>query len=385
MLLGVDIRCLQDQLLTGVGEYTWRILQALKALKPGVELAGFGSAVKDMHLPPGVPEIMKVVRSRWPNKLKNLVYSWGWAEPLDLTISRQVGPLDACWLPNPNFARFSGRVPVVITVHDLSWLRWPEFFRRRPRLWYFPAVVKLLNNGLPPQSKVVAVSQHTADDIINFFPHLQNRLQIISPGVGPEFTDKPSAARLAKVRSEYRLPEKFILSMGTIEPRKNYRLLLQAYQFILNRQPSYQYDLVIAGGWGWRYRSLIKLYRSLPTRTQQRIHWLGYVSEADKPALYHAATLFVYPSFYEGFGIPPLEAMASGLPVLVSHSSSLPEVVGEAGLMLSPYGVGLWAELIQQLTNDQVWAAELGQRGRERAQKFTWQKSAQAYYDLFTR
>ena len=383
MRVGVDIRCLQDKFLTGVGEYTWRTLQALKKLKPQLELAGFVNAGKGFNLPAGLPQVMEVARSHWPNKLKNLAFYWGVGKPLDTTLTRSAGQLDACWLPNPNFVHFSGQVPIVITVHDLSFLHFPDFFRRRPRWWYFPAVLKLLKHGLPPQTKVVAVSKYTADDIIYFFPDLKNQLHVIPPGVGPEFKVPPLAAAVTELRNKYKLPAKFILSLGTIEPRKNYRLLLQAYQIILSRYPSYPFDLVIAGGWGWRYGSLQKFYHNLPPLVKARIHWLGYVTETDKPALYNQASVFVYPSFYEGFGIPPLEAMAAGLPVLVSHTSSLSEVVGEAGELISPYQPQLWATMIHNLTTDESMAREFAAKGRRRAEQFTWAKSAQAYYDLF--
>jgi len=236
---------------------------------------------------------------------------------------------------------------------------------------------------LPSKSKVVAVSNYTADDIIYSFPDLKNKLHVITPGVGEEFKQPPTDGAVTELRLKYRLPPKFILSLGTIEPRKNYGLLLKAYQLILNRQSDYPFDLVIAGGWGWRYNSLQQIFRHLPASTQARIHWLGYVAETDKPALYNQADLFVYPSFYEGFGIPPLEAMAAGLPVLVSHTSSLAEVVGEAGLLLSPYQPQLWATMIHDLTTNPGLTKDFIIKGRQRAEQFTWEKSAQAYYDLF--
>jgi glycosyltransferase involved in cell wall biosynthesis len=172
-----------------------------------------------------------------------------------------------------------------------------------------------------------------------------------------------------------------LLSVGTVEPRKNHQLLLRVYDELVRQQPEFPFDLVIAGGWGWRSRPLQRLYRSLQSRA--RIHFTGYVSDAEKRALYASAKLFLYPSFYEGFGLPVLEAMAVGVPVLASHTSSLPEVVGEAGVLLTPYNPAAWLSAVRWLVDDKQARAELSAKGRTRAREFSWEQAANSYYALF--
>lgn len=380
MRVGVDARCLQDSVLTGVGEYTWQVLRALGGLPGAPELTALVSGAKPVHVPPGMASRLRLVRSQLPNKVRNLAFFFGLGRTLDQLLAEAPGACEVLWLPNPSFTHVSGQVPVVLTVHDLSFMHYPEFFPRRGRLWYFPAVTKLLRT-LPARSLVAAVSHHTAADVAEQFPNLARRLRVVPPGVGEEFFTDIVPGERERVSARYQLPPQFLLSLGTLEPRKNYQLLWRAYDELVRRQPDWPYDLVVAGGWGWRYGPLKRLYQHLPSR--RRIHLVGYVAPADKPALYRAATLFLYPSLYEGFGIPALEAMAAGVPVLVSHSSSLPEVVGEAGVLLDPWQPDAWVEAISWLMGDSDARRAYVARGRARAQQFTWPAAAGAYQALF--
>lgn len=379
MRIGVDLRCLQDQYRTGVGEYTWRTLEALQLAEPALELVGFISGVKPIALPEGIAESITVVRSRLPNKLRNLGSWLRIGSPFDQMLKR-TGPLDALWLPNPTFLHLSGQTPTVVTVHDLSFIHYPELFPLRGRLWYYPAVRHALKH-LPPTVTPVAVSQHTAADLVDQFPGLGGRVRVAPPGVEPTYAVPVAPEAIARLRTTYNLPHDYILSTGTIEPRKNYQLLFRAYDEVIRRYPDFQYDLVVAGTWGWHTGSLRKLYMKLPSR--KRIHLLGYVAASDKPALYQAATLFLYPSLFEGFGMPVLEAMAAGRPVLVSHSSSLPGVVGEAGVLLNPWQPSVWVTALHWLANDATARRELAQRAQARAQAYTWQATAALYLKIF--
>jgi glycosyltransferase involved in cell wall biosynthesis len=381
MVVGVDIRCLQDTWRTGVGEVAWQTLRAL-ANFPDIKLVGFANAAGKINLPPEVEKVIKVVRTRVPNKVKNLAFYLKLGKSLDKLLTEQSGtPIDVLWLPNPGFAFFSGQVPVVLTVHDLSFIHFSEFFPRRGKWWYFPAVRQLLKKGLPQKSFVAAVSQHTADDLVEQFPNLRSKIKVIYPGVTEDNFTSPSDQFKKSVRDKFNLPTRFLLSVGTVEPRKNYGLLLQAYDNLLKIEPTYPWDLVIVGGWGWRSQALKKQYNNLTC--QSRIHFVGYVTSEEKKALYAQAELFLYPSFYEGFGIPPLEAMAASVPVVVSHTSSLADVVGEGGVLLNPRKSSAWVEALQWLKEDAGARQQLSQQGRRQAQKFSWTSSAQSYYDLF--
>ncbi|MDZ4229531.1 MAG: glycosyltransferase family 1 protein, partial [Candidatus Veblenbacteria bacterium] len=289
MRLGVDIRCLQDRWRTGVGEYVWQTLKVLST-DPSLHLRGFANAAGRIDLPPGLERVVEIHRSRVPNKFMNLKQFWRLGQPIDELARARSEPLDIFWLPNPGFAFLSGRRPAVLTVHDLAFMHFPELFPHRGRLWYFPAVKRLLTQGLPPRSLVAAVSQHTADDVAHCFPVLRERIRVVPPGLDARYLEAPTAEACGQVRQRYGLPAQYLLSLGTVEPRKNYALLVAAYEEIVRQNKNYPYDLVIAGAWGWRTASLRRLLARLTSRG--RIHFIGYVPDEDKPALYAQAKLF---------------------------------------------------------------------------------------------
>lgn len=379
MRLGIDARCLQDAVLTGVGEYTWQVLQGMARASHGPEIACWVSGTESTNNEFNQAG-WQAFRSRMPNKIRNLEQFLRISRPLDEVVAGVAGKIDALWLPNPSFAHLGGRVPTVLTVHDLSFVHYPEFFSLRGRLWYFPAVKAVLQK-LPNNSVVVAVSKHTADEVALLFPNLAGRIKIISPAVGYEYSEYPSNEMVADVRAQLNLPENYILSLGTIEPRKNYQLILRTYEELIKRNPNYPYDLVVAGVWGWRVSSVRKLLNSMKCRS--RVHMLGYVPKEAKPALYRGARIFLYPSFFEGYGMPALEAMSMGTPVLASSASSLPEVVGNAGLLLDPWQPDAWLHAIESVSADDAWLAEMGALGRKRAGTRTWDNTAQEYITLF--
>jgi len=383
MIIGVDVRCLQDTWRTGVGETAWQILKSLSTF-PNVKLVGFANAAKHVDLPPNLRDVMQVVHTRIPNKLKNLCFSLKIGEPIDVTLEKKIGQkLDVLWLPNPSFVYVSGKVPVVLTVHDLAFCHYPEFFPVRGKFWYFPTVKKLLKNGLPEKSFILTSSQHTADDVVDYAPILRNKTRAALLGVEKEYFNSPSADSIRSTLDKFNIKKDFILSVGTIEPRKNYKLLLEVYNNLVLKDPTYPYDLVIAGIWGWRSNDLKILYNNLPTK--HRIHFLGYITVDEKKELYSSCKLFVYPSFYEGFGLPVLEAMAAGKPVVVSQTSSLPEVVGDAGLLLSPYKPEVWQEALNYLARDNDFRNEYAIKSVKQAQKFSWEKTAAIYLDVFNK
>lgn len=381
MHLGVDIRCLQDKWRTGVGEYVWQTLKAL-GQDPSFKLSGFANAAGQIDLPPEIGEVMRFKRGRLPNKIMNLRLWLRLGRSLDQILSSSQGKLDLFWLPNPSFVNISNNLPTVLTVHDLSFIHYPNFFPLKGKLWYFPAVVSLLKNGLSSRFLIAAVSEHTAEDIKQEFPHLKNKVRTVPPGLNDKYFTPVSQQEIKLVREKYKITNKYLLSLGTIEPRKNYSLLLAMYDKLIKNNSDFPYDLVIAGSWGWCYQELMKQHKKLVQA--DRIKFIGYVADEDKAALYQGAELFLFPSLYEGIGLPPLEAMASGLPVVASHSSSLPEVVGEAGILLSPYLAGTWVATVEWLLSDNKAREQLRTRGLAQAKLFSWTKTAEAYKQIFT-
>jgi glycosyltransferase involved in cell wall biosynthesis len=205
---------------------------------------------------------------------------------------------------------------------------------------------------------------------------------VIYSGVSRDFRPASVSQRSADVRAKYRLPERFLLFLGTLEPRKNISGLIRGYDRLLTGHPELaEYELVIAGGPGWKTGGIKAAWHS--ARHRDRIRLIGYVDEADRAELYRLASLFIYPSFYEGFGFPPLEAMACGLPVVMSQTASLPEVAGEAALLINPYRESDIGEAISAVLLSGSLREKMKKRSLETATKFSWRTAAEKYLQIF--
>lgn len=378
MRVGVDIRCLQDAWRTGVGEYTLQTLRHLVAASPDWGFSGYSNSFGKYELPRELPREVRVQLNRLPNKLNNLRLWLGVGRPPAMSLG-SAGPADVIWFPNPLFSSFDS-TPTVQTVHDLALLRYPGFFPRRGLLWYVPMVRNLLKRSLPDNAAVVAVSKHTALDLLELYPRWQGRITVAYPGVEERFFTNSTADDIKRVRDKYHLPDSYLLSLGTIEPRKNYDMLLRAFESYASGSDQ-DTGLVIAGAWGWRTESFRRALSASPAR--RRVSVIGYVDQQDKPALYAGARLFLYPSQYEGFGMPVAEAMASGTAVVSSLSSSLPEVVGEAGVLASPLRAEQWTQAIDWLMADSASRQRYAEAGRARARDFSWHNTADTYRRVF--
>jgi glycosyltransferase involved in cell wall biosynthesis len=207
----------------------------------------------------------------------------------------------------------------------------------------------------------------------------EGRVEVLYPGVEERFHPLNEGS-LASVKARYSLDFPFILTVGTLEPRKNHVGLLQAYSLMEGRHP---HRLVIAGGKGWLYEGIFQEVERLSL--EERVLFLGYVPEEDLPALYNLADLFVFPSLYEGFGLPPLEAMACGTPVVVSALSSLPEVVGDGALLVPPREVEALAEAMEKGLGDPSLRRELRGKGLEQAKRFSWSEAAKRLLAIYKR
>jgi glycosyltransferase involved in cell wall biosynthesis len=252
--------------------------------------------------------------------------------------------------------------PAVLTVHDLAIYLHPEWFPRRQPLSTRLTVPRSLRRA----DFLLAVSENTARDLVDIFQVGTDRIRVVHHGVSDAFRPLP-ADRKRAARERLGLPERFILFVGTIEPRKNLETLIEAWSQ-LSRRP----DLVLAGGWGWRYESV----QARLERLGGQVRMLGPVEPSDLPELYNLASCLAHPAWYEGFGLTPLEAMACGCPVVCSDSSSLPEVVGDAGLLVAPGDVDAWCMALERIRDDSDLAAELRRTGMLRAAEFTWERAA---------
>ncbi|MFQ5855093.1 MAG: glycosyltransferase family 4 protein [Anaerolineae bacterium] len=264
-----------------------------------------------------------------------------------------------------------------VTVHDLSFFLYPQTFNRGNRL-YLKLMTRL---AVRRADAVITVSKHTRQDVIRLLDVPAGRVHTVPNGIDQLFYPLP-AHEVQAFREVHQLPERFILCISTIEPRKNLTTLIRAYAAL----GEIEHRLVIGGGRGWQYESVFALVDELGLNNRV---WLpGFVRHEELPYWYNAADAFVFPSIYEGFGLPPLEAMACGTPVIVSNTSSLPEVVGSAGLLVDPTDVNALAEAIHRVLTDDTLAPSMAAKGLARAERFSWKASAErtvAVYDSVLR
>ena len=253
--------------------------------------------------------------------------------------------------------------PSVITVHDLAIYRNPDWFPARQPLstgWIVP-------RSLRRADVVIAVSQNTANDVQGIFGVPAARIAVVPEGVSSSF--RPLGAEdLAEARARLKLPARFILFVSTIEPRKNLTTLLEAWAMMRDRP-----DLVVVGGWGWRFEPI----KAQMERLGPGLHHVEGLDPSDLPAVYNLALALAHPAWYEGFGLPPLEAMACGTPVVVSDRSSLPEVVGDAAIIVAADNAEAWRRALESVVGDPAQAAEMRRRGIVRAAEFSWGRSAE--------
>lgn len=260
-----------------------------------------------------------------------------------------------------------------VTVHDLSFFLYPETFNRANRL-YLRAITRW---SVRRADAVIAVSEHTRQDVIRLLGVPADRVHVAPNGVDPDFRPLPEHD-VQSFRERHKLPQSFILCISTIEPRKNLTTLIRAYAALGKTD----HVLIIGGGRGWRYQDVFDTVDEL--ELHDRVRFSGFIRHRDLPLWYNAAEVFVFPSIYEGFGLPPLEAMACGTPVIASNASSLPEVVGRAGVQVNPTDVEALAEAIHRVITDSGLATSMAERGLSRAGRFSWQASAErtaAVYD----
>lgn len=249
----------------------------------------------------------------------------------------------------------------VVTVHDLT----NQLFPRRADLRSWIYYRHILRIGATRATSVIAVSRNTRDDIVRLWGLASERVEVIHEAASPLFDGrgaKPSRAG-----------ERYFLAVGTVEPNKNFARLLEAYRAARSRLPEGA-ALVVVGQPGWRYDGVLRSAREMGL--DGSVRFIGYVSDADLADLYSGALAFVYPSLYEGFGLPPLEAMACGAPVIASRASSLPEVVGEAGLLVDPLDVEDIAAAMVRVASDPALKEAMRRAGRARARQFSWEECA---------
>ncbi|MCB0192887.1 MAG: glycosyltransferase family 4 protein [Anaerolineae bacterium] len=294
---------------------------------------------------------------------------------LPIPVETFTGPLDL--FHSPNFILPPVRhAKTLLTVHDLSFIRHPQGAVDKLRRW----LEKVVPRSLERADHVLADSESTKRDLIEIFEMDAADITVVGAGVEPRFQPITEHTDLKQVADKYRLPTRFILSVGTLEPRKNFTGLINAFSQSPVRET---HHLVIAGGKGWLYDDIFRAAAASPVA--DRIHLIGFVADQDLPTLYSLADVFAYPSHYEGFGIPVIEAMACGTPVVCADNSCLPEVAGNSALQITATNTDALAEAMHRLTTDVLLREHIITEGFQQADKFNWPAAAQRLLTVYQR
>ena len=286
------------------------------------------------------------------------------------------GDLDLYHSPNyllPPLRRAKG----IVTIHDLANLVYPQYTDPGMAGWFDEAV----RSSIERAARVITISESTRGELIDRLGISADNIEVIYNGVSERFAPVDEPSVLATVRRRYGVEGPFILSVGSIDPRKNLQRLLEAYS-ILQQDRTITHKLLLIGERRrWLSEDLFQRVEALDA--SRSVAFLGYVPEEDLPALISLADVFAFPSLYEGFGIPPLEAMACGTPVVASNAPAMPEVLGDAALLVDPLDVAALADALRRVLVDRELRAELVERGLERSRRFTWANAAKKYLEVY--
>jgi len=272
---------------------------------------------------------------------------------------------------------FYYRRPSVITVHDLAFLLYPHFLTRRSARYY-----GLIDRAVRRADHIIAVSEATKRDLVRLTGTPEHKVTVIHEAAEPIYFPIHDQDVLEQIHIKYHLPEQYVLFVGTIEPRKNLPTLIRAYRGLIEQYKS-EAHLAIVGKQGWLYDEVYRLVEELGL--QERVHFLGRVPAADLPHIYNASQMLVLPSYYEGFGLPPLEALACGVPVIVSDTSAMPEVVGDAAIRVACEDVEGFTVAMWRLLTDDGLRADMVAKGLKRVKCFSWERAARETLGVYER
>lgn len=374
MRIGIDVTSAITQ-GGGIGRYTRELVWALTALDTGNEYRLFSAKQPPtLPVPDPIPSAPYIHYHQAPLDERWLYRLW-YRLRLPLPVQLVTGQLDLFHSPDFVLPPVSGGIPTLLTVHDLSFVHSPETFPAQ--------LVSYLNRVVPwsvgRATHILADSLATKQDLIDVWQVPTEKITVVYCGVNPMFRPITDLDQLTAVRQKYHIGKKnYVFCVGTVQPRKNYQMLIRAFRPVADQYP---HNLIIAGGKGWLYDEMMaEVDRQ---GLNGRVHFIGFVDDVDLPALYSGADLFAMPSIYEGFGLPLLEAMACGVPVLSSNASSLPEVVGETAVQLSPHDQQAWSQTLLDLLANPNVRDDMATEGSLQARQFTWEQSASQLLQIY--
>jgi len=352
--------------MTGVGTYTYNLIKEISKICPidCIYLIDYTNH-KELNL------LNKIIIGSFVARFPKKSYIWHLYSQFKLRKNNY--DLDIIHSPENSTLVTKLIFPKkIITVHDIRQRVFPEFNIETLLSYLF------LQSSLKSADKIIAVSNSTKNDLINYFHVPANKIQVIYEAADQKFRQL-NHDEINFVKQKYGLNFPFILYVGNLSKHKNIPNLIKALYNI--KQMDCPHKLVIAGKKKWKYEEIFDVIDKLGLHDE--VIFTGYVPEEDLPGLYNAATLFVYPSLYEGFGLPPLEAMACGCPVITSNTSSLPEVVGDAGIMVDPHDVDELSNVMMKVLSDNILRKELITKGLNRSKMFSWEKCAKETISLY--
>ena len=370
--IGIDFTAAYEQ-GGGIGRYVRELITALSKLdvtnQYSLFVSGASSASSLPSFPPNYHWKLTGITPKWLARIWYRAY-------LPLPVELFTGRLDLFHATDFVLPPTLSSVPSLLTVHDLSFVRVPE--SASPSLKSYLDVV--VPRSVHLSTHVLADSYATKEDLVDLYSVAESKITVLLSGVDARFFDAISSGSLMTTRSKYKIETfPYIFCVGTVQPRKNYTRLIQSLAQLHTQ--GIDIHLVIAGGKGWLENPIYKTITD--THMEDFVHFIGFVDDSDLPALYRNATCVAFPSLYEGFGLPILEGMASGVPVLTSNISSLPEVAGDAAIMVDPYDLDAITDGLQRLILDSGLRNTLIQKGLVRARQFTWEKSAQQLLGIY--
>ena len=350
----------------GINWYTYNLLKHLSAV-PDFHYTVFLSDRDRIHF-----DALSLSPSRLPTRNPLARIAWEQlVQPLALRRER-IELLHALAFAGP----LAISIPWVVTIYDLSFMRYPQSFNAANRAYLAWAV----RHSVRHANRVIAISESTRRDLIALFGASPEKTVVVYCGADPAFTPSNNQAEIDELRARRGLPDKLILCVSTIEPRKNIARLIRAFARA-RRAARLPHRLVLVGARGWKYAEIDAAIEQ--EEMQDHVFFAGYVPQEELPLWYRAADLFVYPSLYEGFGLPPLEAMASGTPVITSNAASLPEVVGDAALLVAPDDEAALADAMVRGVTDRALREQMLARGLAQAAKFSWTRAARETTDIY--
>lgn len=361
----------------GLSRYIDELLFRMPEAAP--DLAFFGY-IGNAKLPPSVqnrkPHNLRFRQSIYPTHRPPVRIAW---EQIGLPFAAAGDHLNLLHCP-VSIRPIIAPCPTLITVHDLIFLRSPESFHPAKRFY----LTAMAGWSARHSRHIIAVSEATRRDVIELLHVRPNRVTTVHNGVGEQFRPV-DASRLAMFRRAKNIEGRVALYIGTLEPRKNLPLLLEAFALLATDPQFDDVTLYVGGSKGWYYDEIFATAERLSLTQSGRVRFIGRVPDEELPLWYNAAIVFAYPSIYEGFGLPVLEAMACGTPVIASDTSALPEVVGRAGILLNPHDERAWASALGDLLSNPEKQTSLARQARVQAAKFSWERAAQETVAIYRR